>query len=375
MFTDVFIPYRGYYTSPYSRYGKTYKNENAIELSAGTTHAWLSSKSLDASIIDFVLYGNSVHQHHGFWAGPWSAALMGAGHTTGSMLSQACTTGATALYQAGANIQLGLCSVTYSLTSDRTSNGPIINWPEYDVTEDWIEDNFAYDPWGQTSMLETAERVAKLKNISRQQLDEITVCRYEQYYSVYNKPYMFSTMGLDDDEGVKRMDMKRLSRLKPVQENGYHSVGNLTYPADGHCGILVTNKSRADEITTDKNVTIRLLSYGYSRCEKSLMPIASVDATRMALENAGLQISDMAVINQHNAFAVNDVAFAQEFNIDPFKMNGYGSPLVYGHPQSPVLSRLVVEGIEETVNKGGGYLLVAGAAGGDTGAALVFRID
>lgn len=375
MFTDVFIPYRGYYTSPYSRYGKTYKNENAIELSASTTKAWLSSKSIDPGVIDFVLYGNSVHQHHGFWSGPWSTAMIGASHTTGSMLSQACTTGATSLYQASANIQLGLCETTYSLTSDRTSNGPIISWPEYDTTEDWVEDNFAFDPWGQTSMLETAERVAKLKNISRQQLDEVTVCRYEQYYSVAKKPYMFGVHGLTDDEGVKRMDMKRLSRLKPVQENGYHSLGNLTYPADGHCGIFVTTKKKADEITADREITIKVISYGYSRCEKSLMPIASVDATRMALKHADLNITDMTVINQHNAFAVNDVAFAQEFNIDPFKMNGYGSPLVYGHPQSPVLSRLIIEGIEETVARGGGYLLVTGAAGGDTGAAVVLKID
>lgn len=375
MFSNAFIPYRGYYTSPYSRYGKTFKNENAISLSASTSKLWMQSSHISPSIVDFVIYGNSVHQHYGFWAGPLSSALIGAEHTTGITISQACTTGATSLYQAASNIELGLCKVTYSLTADRTSNGPIINWPEYDTTENWIEDNFAYDPWGKTSMLETAENVAKLKGISKSQIDDITARRYEQYYSVTDKPYMFETLGLNDDEGVKRIDTKRLERLKPVLENGVHSVGNLTYPADGHCGIFVTTKQKADEISADKNIKISILSYGYSRCEKSYMPIASVDAARMALKNADIKITDVAVINQHNAFAVNDIALANEFGIDPYTMNNYGSPLVYGHPQSPVLSRLVIEGIEEAVAIGGGYVLITGAAGGDTGAAVVLKIE
>jgi acetyl-CoA acetyltransferase len=373
MFSTAYIPYRAYYSSPYSRYGKTFKNENAIELSSATTKKWMESKSFDPSIVDFVIYGNSVHQHHGFWAGPWSAALIGAVHTTGTMISQACTTGATAIYQAASNVELGLCNTTYTLVADRTSNGPIVQWAEYDKTENWIEDNFLLDPWGKTSMLETADRVANSKGISKSQVDDITVRRYEQYYSLSERPYIFETLGLKADEGVKKIDHARLARLSPVQSHGVHSIGNLTYPADGHCGIFVTDPYTAKEMSSEL-IPIQLLSYGYSRCEKSMMPIASVDAAKMALKNADASITDMKVVNQHNAFAVNDIAFANEFGIDPYVMNNYGSPLVYGHPQSPVLSRLIIEGIEEAVSVGGGYVLVAGAAGGDTGAAVVLKV-
>lgn len=373
MFSSVYIPYGAYYSSPYSRYGKTFKNENAIELSSKTTKKWMKSKSFDPSIVDFVIYGNSVHQHHGFWAGPWSAALIGADHTTGTITSQACTTGATTIYQAAANVELGLCKTTYTLVADRTSNGPIVQWAEYDKTENWIEDNFLLDPWGGTSMLETADRVANTKGIVKTQLDEITARRYEQYYSISERPYIFETLGLTSDEGVKKIDYNRLLRLPPVQSHGVHSIGNLTYPADGHCGIFVTDSYTAKEMSRD-SIPIKVVSYGYSRCEKSMMPIASVDAAKMALKHANVTIADMTVINQHNAFAVNDIAFANEFGIDPYKMNNYGSPLVYGHPQSPVLSRLIIEGIEEAVAVGGGYVLVTGAAGGDTGAAVVLKV-
>jgi len=372
MFSKAYIPYRGYYTSPFVRYGKSFKDYNSIELSATTTKEWMGHNKIDPSIIDFVLYGTSVHQHRGFWAGPWAAALIGASHTTGAMLSQACTTAATALYQAAANTELGLCRTTYCLVSDRTSNGPIINWPEYDITEDWVNDNFEYDPWGKTSMLQTAENVVTFNNISRQQLDDVTAHRYAQYNTIVEKPYMFKTADVVNDQGVKQVDIKRLTRLKSINPNSVHTLGNVTYPADGHCGIIVTDINTAMLFS---DIKIQILSYGYSRCDTSFMPLASITATSMALKKANLSISDMTVINQHNAFVVNDIAFANYFGNDVYNMNNYGSPLVYGHPQSPVLGRLAIEGIEECINKGGGYVLVTGAAGGDTGAALILKVN
>ena len=105
------------------------------------------------------------------------------------------------------------------------------------------------------------------------------------------------------------------------------------------------------------------------------MPEASYYASIKALQLANKKINDMKVINQHNAFAVNDIVLAKRLEIDVNNMNNYGSPLIYGHPQSPVLSRLVIEGIEEAKEKGGGYVLVCGAAGGDIGAAIILKVE
>jgi acetyl-CoA acetyltransferase len=55
-------------------------------------------------------------------------------------------------------------------------------------------------------------------------------------------------------------------------------------------------------------------------------------------------------------------------------MNNYGCSLIYGHPQAPTGARLVIEGIEEVAQKGGGYLLFSGCAAGDTAASLVLKI-
>jgi acetyl-CoA acetyltransferase len=65
----------------------------------------------------------------------------------------------------------------------------------------------------------------------------------------------------------------------------------------------------------------------------------------------------------------------KELGIDDKIFNNYGSSLIYGHPQGPTTMRLCVELIEELVQKGGGYGLVAGCAAGDSGAALVIKVD
>tara|TARA_B100000941_G_scaffold283954_1_gene254130 strand:+ start:1008 stop:2090 length:1083 start_codon:yes stop_codon:yes gene_type:complete len=360
MFRKTYIG--DYYSSPFCRYGGSFKSHNAIKLSAQTTKEWADYKGVDVKKFDYVIYGNSVHQDHGFWSGPWSAALLGAEKTPGIMISQACTTGLFSLFQSATMIETDVYNNVYNLTSDRTSNGPVITWPDSMKKEVWVKDNFEWDPWGETSMIQTAERVREMFKISKEELDDCTVEKYEQYQNAPERTYIFPTAGVDKDEGIKKISIERLRKLR---RNNSHSVGNCTQPADGHTGIVVTSKK------TD----VKIISFAMSRVEKGYMPRASIPASYTALRKANLTIDDIKVINQHNAFAVNDIAFCKEFELPTSKLNNWGSPLVYGHPQSPVLSRLAIEAIEETKTLGGGYCLVTGAAAGDLGAAMIFKVD
>ncbi|MBC2744879.1 MAG: thiolase family protein, partial [Desulfosarcina sp.] len=104
------------------------------------------------------------------------------------------------------------------------------------------------------------------------------------------------------------------------------------------------------------------------------MAATPVPAARMALNKAGLSIGDMKVIKTHNPFVVNDINFAKKMEIDADGFNNYGSSVIYGHPQGSTATRLIMEGIEETVMEGGGYLLWTGCAAGDCGASLILKI-
>jgi len=138
--------------------------------------------------------------------------------------------------------------------------------------------------------------------------------------------------------------------------------------------VVVTTEDRAKELSADPSIPIQVISYGYARERKGYMAAAPVPAARLALKNAGFKVEDMKVIKTHNPFIVNDLYFAQQFGIDPNGFNNYGCSMIYGHPQGPTAGRLIMEGIEEVVMSGGGYLLWAGCAAGDTGGSIVMKI-
>jgi len=91
-------------------------------------------------------------------------------------------------------------------------------------------------------------------------------------------------------------------------------------------------------------------------------------------EGAFFTADDVKAIKTHNPFAANDIHLANNLGVDVNSMNNYGSSLIFGHPQGPTAGRLIIEGIEEVVMAGGGYMLFGGCAAGDTGAAIVLKI-
>ena len=105
------------------------------------------------------------------------------------------------------------------------------------------------------------------------------------------------------------------------------------------------------------------------------MPKAPVPAAQAALDDAGLDISEIDVIKTHNPFVVNDLWFARETGVDARAVNPYGCSLIYGHPQGPTGARGIVELIHALEERGGGRGLFTGCAAGDTGAALVVEVD
>jgi acetyl-CoA acetyltransferase len=182
------------------------------------------------------------------------------------------------------------------------------------------------------------------------------------------------TITVAADEGIFPSTKEGLAGLKPVLPEGVHTYGTQTYPADGNCGICVTTREQAKELSADPKMEIRIVSYGFARTKKAFMAAAVAPSAQMALAGAGIKPSDLAVVKTHNPFAANDIVMAKAMGLDANAMNNFGSSLIYGHPQAPTGARAMVEGIEELAMKGGGYLLFSGCAAGDTAASIVFKV-
>ncbi|MBW2311890.1 MAG: thiolase family protein [Deltaproteobacteria bacterium] len=397
MLTKAYIPYRGYYSTPFCRWQGTMANENSIKLGATTAQQWLKKNNIDPMILDYMYLGITIAQHHLFYSHTWASAMLvdGQKDLPALMINQACTTSTTCIHLGAINIEVGTYDTAFALMADRCSNGPHTIWPNplgpggEVESENWMMDNFNRDPWAGQKMIQTAENVARELGTTREQCDAVTLRRYEQYQDAlandraFQKRYMFppevrvsrkKTVLVEEDEGVTPTSAEGLARLKPVEPEGVHTFGAQTFPADGNCGIIVTTRDKARELSADPKIEIQVVSYGFARAKKGYMAMAPVPASEMALKHAGITVKDLKAVKTHQPFAVNDINMATKMGMDVNWMNNYGNSMIYGHPQGPTAGRIIIEMLEEVVMLGGGYALWAGCAAGDTAAAMVFKV-
>ncbi len=392
-FEKAYIPYRAYWSSPFVRWQGSLATAHPLELAAATGRTAFEQRGLDPGCLDGIALGLTIPYRSALYAGPWVAAMLGAPGITGPTVMQACATGARTVAMAATQVELGSGEVLIALTADRCSNGPHLVYPDPEgpggrpQSEDWVWDSFGHDPHAGNSMVETAENVAQEAGISREAQEECTFLRWAQYQGAladdraFQRGYMVGcevgrrkrARTIDADEGPFMVESKARG-MKPVLPGGSVTFATQTYPADGNAGLLVTTAERAIELAADATVSIQLRSYGEARTKKGFMAMAVVPAARKALDVAGLEVGEMAAIQTHNPFAVNDIYMAQQLGVELGAMNRHGSSLIYGHPQGPTGMRGILELIETLVREGGGHGLFAGCAAGDSAAAVVVTV-
>lgn len=392
-YTHAAIPLGYSWSSPFARWQGPLSEIASLDLAVDVTARALDRRALGAEYLTDIVLGWTVPQPGIFYGAPTVAARLGAGGITGPMISQACATSVACLHAAAAGLEPGGESVALVVTADRTSNGPHLVYPApsrpggQPQSEDWVMENFRRDPWAEKAMVDTAESVAADAGIGREEIDEVTLIRYEQYAAAiaddrdFQRSYMVEAhvpgrrgpTVVDHDVGIHETTAEGLAKLQPVVDGGVVTYGSQTHPADGTAGTIVTTPERAAELSHEG--IVRVLSSAFARVGKAEMPKAPIPAARRALEDAGLSIGDVDAVTTHNPFTVNDIYFSRETGYPVDKMNLFGSSLVFGHPQGPTGARLVAELIETLRRRGGGIGLFTGCAAGDTGAALVIRVE
>ncbi len=397
-FEKAFIPHGAYWSTPFCRWQENYAHLNSVRFAADIIGRALQERNISPELFDSLILGMTVPQKHSFYGGPWLAGMIGATAATGPVVGQACATGARVMAMAGFELQAGGEQTILTVTADRCSNGPHIYYPNplgpggAGDKEDWVMDNFGFDPYAKNSMIQTAENVVAETGIGREEQEEMTLLRYQQYGealkddSAFLRRFMALPLEIKDARGRKTLSTvegdvgvfpttaEGLAKLRPVLRDGTVTFGCQTHPADGNCGMVVTTQEKARELARDSSVEIQLLSYGEARAKKGFMAMAVVPAAQQALDRAGISIQDVKVIKTHNPFAVHDIYFCRELDVKAEAMNNYGSSLIYGHPQGPTGHRLIIEAIEELILLGGGYGLFAGCAAGDTSSAIVVKV-
>ncbi|MCA2011624.1 thiolase family protein [Cereibacter sphaeroides] len=394
-----YIPYGGYWSSPFARWQGAFAHLHSVHFAAHVAKAALVERGLSPEVFDYCAYGYTVIQPNIFYGAPWYSALIGADHLPGPTLDQACATGPRLLATAAGEIALGNAGVALLAAGDRLSNGAHVYYPApagpggTGASENWVLDSFNHDPWAKNAMVDTAENVARREEIGTEEQHELVIHRHAQYQQALAEDRAFQRRYMADlelpdasfrkvvgtisgDQGIQPVNPEKMAKLKPVREGGTVTFAGQTHPADGNAGlVLCAEAGRAAEFGRAGGPKVSLLAVTQAREEKGFMPAAPIKATRRALDQLGIGIGEIDAIKSHNPFAVNDIAFARAFGIDWRGMNNYGSSLIWGHPQGPTGLRGVIELIEELEMRGGGTGLFQGCAAGDSAMAVVIRVE
>lgn len=391
MFPHAFIPYGTWGCSYFPAWQTSPLAEVNIGQFAGEAMARIMSKrKVLVGNLDYMVIGSTVPWHFKFWNATVVANCMGK-RLPGFQMEQACATGLQAVILAGAQVQTGASDAVGVLTFDRTSDSPVGVFPErrsYKRTEVLADvwDNFGFDPSTGKAMLNAAGLAARKYKIEKKEVDELTCHRYEQYFNAKESGFLdrvafpfeiLSVQGksagwINEDVGVKKISIDALRVMREL--DSCVTGGTQTHAADGMATLLVTTKEKAKQLSRKPEVEISFVAKTEVRTNPALMPEAPALAVQKLLKQTGLTMKDIKVVKDHNPFAVNDAIFSKVLNYDWHNMNNTGSPLVFGHPQGPTLTRVLIEALEEAVDLGGGYVLVFGCAAGDVGIATIFHV-
>jgi acetyl-CoA acetyltransferase len=391
MFPKARIPYGTWGSSFFPAWQTSALAEVNIGQFAGEAmNRILGIRKVPKSELEYLIIGSTVPWHWKFWNAPLVASCLGH-RILGFHVEQACATGIQAVLLAGAEVQSGANDVVGVLTFDRTSDSPVGVFPErrayqrtMALSDVW--DNFGFDPATGLAMITAAGIAARKYSLDRKEVEDVAFCRYQQYFETKASGFLerilvplevLNVQGrflgrIDDDVGVRKLTLDGLRGMRELDT--CVTTGTQTHASDGMATLLVTTPEKAIELSPRPEVVIQFVAKAEFRTHPALMPEAPTLAVQKLLDRTGFTMDDIAVVKSHNPFAINDAIFAKVMKHDWRQVNKTGCSLVWGHPQGPTLTRMLIEGLEEAVDLGGGLMLLFGCAAGDMGIAALFRV-
>jgi acetyl-CoA C-acetyltransferase len=199
------------------------------------------------------------------------------------------------------------------------------------------------------AMGQTAENVATMRGLQRQELDEFGVRSqnlaekaiadgfWEREITPVTRPD--GTVVSQDDGPRPGVTYEAVSQLKPVfRPDGVVNAGNCCPLNDGAAAVIVMSDTRANELGIKP--LARIVATGVSALSPEIMGLGPVEATTRALANAGMSIGDIDLVEINEAFAAQVVPSYQDLGIDIDRLNVNGGAIAVGHPFGMTGARL-----------------------------------
>lgn len=231
-------------------------------------------------------------------------------------------------------------------------------------------------------MAQTAEKLGDQYGLTRAEVDDIALRSQVRWaeaaaagrFDAEIIPFPIKTrkgvVEFKKDEHPRATTKEVLNGLPAYfKKDGLISAGNASGICDGAASLVIADAEWA--AAQGLTPLARLVSWGTSGCDPTIMGIGPVPAARRAFERSGLGVGDMSVVEINEAFAPQYLAVEKELGLDPARTNVNGGAIALGHPLAASGARITGHLIHELRRRGERYGLGAACIGGGQGMAVI----
>lgn len=377
--------------TPMGEYSGVLKDMTANELGALAAAEALRRSGIEAGSIDHAVFGNALQTSRDAIYGARHVALR-AGlpiETPALTVNRLCGSGIQSIVSAAQMIQLDEARTCLVGGMESMSQAPHVIWGARSgfklgqgKLEDWLMVSL-HDGFCGFAMAQTAENLARKYEITREEQDafalrsqQLAAAAYaagriqEEIVPIEIKSRKGTSLFAEDDHMRPDTTLEILARLPTAfSKDGFVTAGNASGIVDGAAALTVASETSAKEL--GRKPIGRIVSYATAGVEPSEMGIGPVPATRLALERAGLALSEIDLVEVNEAFAAQYLAVERELGLDRERVNVNGGAIALGHPLGASGTRLVLTLLHELRRRKAKYGLATACIGGGQGIAMI----
>jgi len=348
---------------------------------------------LDSKRVDDLIVGNAVPEaEQGLQVGRMISVRALGISVPGMTVNRYCASGLETIAIATAKIRSGMADCIIAGGTESMTMVPTSGWkpvPAYSVASE--------TPDYYLGMGLTAEAVAKEYNVSREQQDEFSFHSHQKALNAIKNGHFKSgilpmpveeiyldkdlkkqkrNFVVDTDEGVRSdTSMEALAKLKPVfAMGGTVTAGNSSQTSDGAAFVIVMSEKMMNELKLKP--IARLVNCVSAGVHPRVMGVGPIEAVPKVLKRAGMNLSNIDLVELNEAFASQSLAVIKTLGIDPSIVNINGGAIALGHPLGCTGAKLTVQIINDMKRLNKKYGIVTACVGGGQGiAGIIENLD
>jgi acetyl-CoA C-acetyltransferase len=367
-----------------------------VELGGAAIAAAVERSGVDPGAIDEVVFGQVLQAGEGQITARQAAVNAGLAMTIPSLtVNKVCLSGMAAIAMADRGIRAGDVRFAVAGGMESMSNAPhVLRQLRWGVRigdaalVDVMQHDGLFCAFDHCTMGESSDHKNRILGIDRSEQDEwsaeshrraqdATVSgRFADEITPIEVPQKKGDpVTVEADEGIRPgSTTESLGRLRPAfVADGTITAGNASQVSDGAAAVVVADRTAAE--AAGMPMAAEILAYGQIGGVDATLHERPAEAIRTALKHAGLDTTDLDLVEINEAFAAVALWSARLLEISPDKVNVNGGAVALGHPIGASGARVVTTLIAELRRRGGGIGAAALCGGGGQGDALILRVD